>query len=307
MQISTNYIFDRASQQMSSLQSDLAKSNAQIAAQKQVLNPSDAPDQTAAILRLKSVLGRQESYTKSLGSVNSRLGIESSALVSAGDVMTRVKEITIQAVSDTIGTTGRQALGVQLQSLRNQLLTAANSRDSSGNYVFSGSRVGHPAFGLDSSGTTVYQGDQTPLNVIVGENRTMAINRNGSESFVGVIRTNTDGTASGTGFFQVLDDLIKAVNTSDVTSIRSSMAEVGTLQQGLVLGAARVGTDQNAVEQQISAIQDTAMGLKSSLSSIEDLDFASAVVQMNKQMMSLQAAQSSFAKISQLSLFDYIK
>lgn len=307
MQISTNYIFDRASQQMSSLQSDLAKSNAQIAAQKQVLNPSDAPDQTAAILRLKSVLGRQESYTKSLGTVNSRLGIESSALVSAGDVMTRVKEITIQAVSDTIGTTGRQALGVQLQSLRNQLLTAANSRDSSGNYVFSGSRVGHPAFGLDSSGTTVYQGDQTPLNVIVGENRTMAINRNGSESFVGVIRTNTDGTASGTGFFQVLDDLIKAVNTSDVTSIRSSMAEVGTLQQGLVLGAARVGTDQNAVEQQISAIQDTAMGLKSSLSSIEDLDFASAVVQMNKQMMSLQAAQSSFAKISQLSLFDYIK
>jgi len=136
MQISTNYIFDRASQQMSSLQSDLAKSNAQIAAQKQVLNPSDAPDQTAAILRLKSVLGRQESYTKSLGTVNSRLGIESSALVSAGDVMTRVKEITIQAVSDTIGTTGRQALGVQLQSLRNQLLTAANSRDSSGNYVF---------------------------------------------------------------------------------------------------------------------------------------------------------------------------
>lgn len=307
MQISTNYIFDRASQQMSTLQSDLAKSNAQIAAQKQVLNPSDAPDQTAAILRLKSVLGQQSSYTKSLGTVNARLSIESSALVSAGDVMTRIKEITIQAVSDTIGASGRQALGVQLQSLRNQLFTAANSTDSSGNYVFSGSRVGHPAFGQNSAGATVYQGDQTPLNVIVGENRTMPINRNGSDSFVGVVRTNTDGSTTGVGFFQVLDDLTKAINTNDVTTIRSSMAEVATLQQGLVLGAARVGTDQVSVDQQITAIQDTSMSLKSSLSSIEDLDFASAVVQMNKQVMSLQAAQSSFAKISQLSLFEYIK
>ncbi len=47
--------------------------------------------------------------------------------------------------------------------------------------------------------------------------------------------------------------------------------------------------------------------LKTTLSNIEDLDYATAITQMNKQMLALEAAQSSFAKISKLSLFDYIR
>jgi flagellin-like hook-associated protein FlgL len=34
---------------------------------------------------------------------------------------------------------------------------------------------------------------------------------------------------------------------------------------------------------------------------------AKAITQMQKQMLSLEAAQSSFAKISQMSLFAYLK
>jgi flagellar hook-associated protein 3 FlgL len=40
---------------------------------------------------------------------------------------------------------------------------------------------------------------------------------------------------------------------------------------------------------------------------VEDLDMAAAITKMNKQMLSLQASQSSFAKISQLNLFNFIK
>jgi len=46
--------------------------------------------------------------------------------------------------------------------------------------------------------------------------------------------------------------------------------------------------------------------LKSTLSNVEDLDYAEAITQMNKEMLALEAAQSSFAKISQLNLFNYI-
>jgi flagellar hook-associated protein 3 FlgL len=43
------------------------------------------------------------------------------------------------------------------------------------------------------------------------------------------------------------------------------------------------------------------------LSEIEDLDYAEAVARMNKEMMGMEAAMGSFAKISGLSLFDYIR
>jgi flagellar hook-associated protein 3 FlgL len=39
---------------------------------------------------------------------------------------------------------------------------------------------------------------------------------------------------------------------------------------------------------------------------VEDLDYTTAITKMNKDQLALEAAQNSFAKISQLSLFKYI-
>ena len=54
-------------------------------------------------------------------------------------------------------------------------------------------------------------------------------------------------------------------------------------------------------------IDDTKLTLKKVLSNSEDLDITAAITQMQKQMLSLEAAQSSFAKISQLTLFSYLR
>ena len=57
---------------------------------------------------------------------------------------------------------------------------------------------------------------------------------------------------------------------------------------------------------QLDILDQTTIRLKSTLSEIEDLDYAKAVTQMNKEMLALQSAMGSFSKISGLSLFDYI-
>ena len=62
MKISTNLMFERATTQMTSSQTNLAKSQAQLAQGKQIINPSDAPDQASTVQRLKSILSRQDSY-----------------------------------------------------------------------------------------------------------------------------------------------------------------------------------------------------------------------------------------------------
>jgi flagellar hook-associated protein 3 FlgL len=109
------------------------------------------------------------------------------------------------------------------------------------------------------------------------------------------------------GFFKVMDDLIDGLINVNGDNIRRGVGELDTLQTGVSLSLAQVGTNLNVVDQQTAVIEDTTLNLKTTLSSIEDLDFASAITKMNQQMMSLEAAQSSFAKISQLNLFDYIK
>jgi flagellar hook-associated protein 3 FlgL len=307
MKISTRLLFDRGSAQMSNVQTQLAKSQAQLAQGKQIINASDAPNQAATIQRLKSILNKQDSYQSSLDTIKARLQGEDSTLQNVSDLLVRAKEVAVQGGNDTLNAGDRKALGTEMQALRDQLLSLANTKDSNGNYLFSGSRVKQPAFAETANGSPAYMGDQTRMNVRVGDQRSIPINRTGTDAFVPVARIDADGKTSGIGFFQVMDNLITGLNTNKATDIRRGVGELDDLMQGVSLARANVGTNLNVVDQQTAVIEDTALNLKTTLSSIEDLDYASAITKMNQQMMSLEAAQASFAKVSQLNLFNYIK
>ena len=307
MKISTSYLFDRSVKQMSTVQSDLAHTQAQVSAGKQVISPSDAPDQAAAIQRLKSVLNHQDSYLKALTTVKARLEGEDTNLQSVSDMLIRAKELAVQSANDTLNPANRKALAVELKGLRDQMLSLANSRDTNGNYLFGGSRVKQVPFAQDVIGQVTYNGDQTRMQVRVGEQRTIPLNRSGAETFVPVIRTDTAGKTSARNFFGVMDDLIAGVTNSDRTAMQRGVGEMDNLLNGVSLARANVGTDLNVVDQQTQSIDETKLTLKTTLSNVEDLDMAEAITKMNKQMLSLEASQSSFAKITQLNLFNFIK
>ena len=307
MKISTHLMFDRATQQMSASQTKLAQSQAQLAQGKQIVNPSDAPDQASTVQRLKSILTRQDSYQTALNSVKNRLLGEDSTLQSVSDLLVRSKEVAVQSANDTLSPANRKALAVELQSLRDQMLSLANTKDSSGNYLFAGSRVTAPPFVSVAGLSPQYKGDQTRMSVAVGENRTMPMNRTGTDAFVTVNRTDSNAQTTGVGYFQVMDDLINGVNNSDHPSMKRGIGEMDNLLEGLTMAQANVGSGLKGIDQQTGVIEDTVLNLKTTLSSVEDLDYASAITKMNQQMLRLEAAQSSFAKISQLNLFNYIK
>ena len=307
MKISTHLLFDRGSSQMSNVQSQLTQSQAQLAQGKQIINASDAPNQAATIQRLKSILNKQDSYQSSLNTIKARLQGEDSTLQNVSDLLVRAKEVAGQGANDTLNAGDRKALATEMQALRDQMLSLANTKDSNGNYLFAGSRVKQPAFVETVNGSPEYRGDQTRMNVRVGDQRSIPINRTGTDAFVPVARIDADGKTSGIGFFQVMDNLITGLNTSKGPDIRRGVGELDDLMQGLSMARANIGTNLNVVDQQSSVIEDTTLNLKTTLSSIEDLDYASAITKMNQQMMSLEAAQSSFAKVSQMNLFNFIK
>ena len=122
-----------------------------------------------------------------------------------------------------------------------------------------------------------------------------------------VIQRASNVSTQGVGFFNALDDLIKGVNNSDRNLMQGGVGELDHLLEGLTFAQANVGSGLKSIDQQNSVIEDTVLNLTTTLSSVEDLDYTAAITKMNQQMMSLEAAQSSFAKISQLSLFNFIK
>ena len=307
MKVSTSYLFDQATDRMSMIQNRLAKTQSQMAETKQVLNPSDAPDQAAAIQRLQGEIDRQQNNSSALKIAQSRYKAEEVALSSANDILTRLKELSVQAANGTVGSIDRSAIAVEMSSLKDQLLSLGNSRDDNGNYLFSGTRVRTPAFSQDENGKVSYQGDQTKTRIPAGVDRTVQYTRSGTDVFSRVVRTDAQGNKSSIGFFDSLDAMIQAVQSGDQAGSAQAISDLSQMHDNITLTQAQSGSDQQVVQSQLDILDQTSIRLKSTLSEVQDLDYTKAVTQMNKEMMALQAAMGSFTKISSLSLFDYIK
>ena len=205
MKISTTLYFDRATQQMGNVQANLSKVQEQMSTGLQIVKPSDAPDKAALVTRLESELSRQTSYQDTLKAVNVRLTAQETALTNTSDVLHRVKELATQAANDTLSKADRQSVAVELGALREQIMSLGNSQDSNGNYLFSGSRTGVPAFSKDANGHVMYQGDQARMKVNVGDSRRMNLNMPGSDIYTRVVRD--DGKGGKLGIVGLLSDL----------------------------------------------------------------------------------------------------
>ena len=232
-----------------------------------------------------------------------RYTAEETALSASNDILIRMKELGIEAANDTMNPDDRKSIAMEMRALRDQLLSLGNTRDDSGNYLFSGTRVNTPAFVEDANGAVVYQGDQTQTNIPAGVERSVQFTRAGTDVLSRVVRD--DG--KGVGFFNALDEMIAGMETPQTDKIQQGIADLSQMHINLSLTQAQNGSDQTVVQSQLDVLEETALRLKSTLSEIEDLNYAEAMTRMNKEMMGLEAAMGSFAKISGLTLFDYIR
>jgi flagellar hook-associated protein 3 FlgL len=302
MKISTAQFYNNASRQMIESQQRLSGVQAELATGKKILSASDAPDKISAIQRVGSLLSQQDIHQNNLESVNQRLQTQETALRSSSNLLIRLRELATQFANSTYTPTQRNSAATEVQGIRDQLLGLANAKDANGKSVFAGSLTGQNAF----SAGGVYQGNQANLEVEVGESYQLQTPRSGSDVFTSVIRQQGSQPAQAIGFFQALDDFTNALNNSDLDAIRLSISETDQLHQGVTTALADIGVRLKDAQEQGDLLNEQNLRLKTLQSELQDVDYAEAITRMQKEMMGLQAAQSSFAQISRLSLFNYM-
>ena len=145
-----------------------------------------------------------------------------------------------------------------------------------------------------------------------------------SISFLGVSVTITGTPAANDTFtvqpaqyldmFGMLEDLATTleggggVDTAAEFSSRIGAA-IANIDQAInrVVGVrAEVGSRLSAIDNASATREDEAVDLQSLLSDLRDVDYASAISQLNQQYAGLQAAQAAYTRIAQMSLFDYL-
>jgi flagellar hook-associated protein 3 FlgL len=307
MQISTNLMFDKAISQMGKTKDRLGQVQLQLSTSKSVLKPSDSPDKTTTMTRLQTAITRQDSYVATIKTTLDKLSQQETALKSSSNILVRMKELAIQAANDTMSPQNRKEIAIEVACLRDQVRSLANTQDVNGAFIFSGSRIKNAAYGTNVDGQRPYQGDQTIGYVPVGAQREVDNNRTGTQAFSRIIRTDQQGNQESVGFFKVMDDFVSALINNKPAEIQRSVGELDTAQLGMTESIANVGSGMNVLESQQAVAEENILRMKTTLSDVKDVDYTEAITQMNKDMLALEAAQSSFSKISQMNLFDYIR
>jgi flagellar hook-associated protein 3 FlgL len=294
MRVSTNQFYRVNAEQMQSTQSKVAEIQAKLGSGKQMLHPSEDPGKANLISGLVSAKERQEVYSKNVDAGETRLTAESAVLESMTSIMQRVTQLAVQSSNDTLGASDRDVIATEIKALRDELLNLTNTQDLSGSYIFSGNKTGSPAFVEDASGVVNYNGDYGRMEINVSDVRSIAINTLGPELF-------------SAEDFAALDDLVADLRANNGAGVRTRLDNVNSINDRLINSYGAMAGRLAAMESQRNVIDETTLRIDELLIRENDLDYAEAVTDLSKESVALQALQASFAKIAQLSLFNFIR
>jgi flagellar hook-associated protein 3 FlgL len=148
------------------------------------------------------------------------------------------------------------------------------------------------------AGTWSYTGDAGQINRRVAENEVVTVNVTGDVAF---------GFAAGNDIFTVLDNLEAALNSSDTAAIETSISGLDTSLDTVLGGLGTIGARTNQIEAANSRTLHNIETLTDQLSSLEDIDIAEAVLDLELQQTAYEAALAAFAQSSQTSLVDFLR
>jgi len=287
-------------------QSDVSKTQQQVATGKRILSPSDDVFGSTQILALNKSIDTNVQYGENANVVEAQITLEESTLTHTINVLQRIKELAVQADNPTLSPGDRSNIAAEVRELLDETLSTANTVDANGGFIFSGFNVDTTPFTSTEvpagSGlyTYAYTGDLGQRNVQIGETRFIAAGDPGQGVFMDI-----PVTAGGTqNVFETIEqfaiDLETGVPNADIE------ADLDLALNHFSGFRTQTGSRLNAIDSHRTLNDDLIFQGEKALSSIEDLDYAEAVSRLEQQIATLEASQQSFAMIQNLSLFNYL-
>lgn len=296
---------------MQNEQSSIARLSSQIATGQRVVAPKDDPVRAPRIMDLTDRIALRQQYIANQDKARLALNYQGTVLQGMRQVLEHARGILMGA-----GPNQEQSLRDQYAQLiendYRQLKSLANTRDPSGNYIFAGHKTNiepyaHTAAapGPGPSTPSTYSGDAGVRRIEIDVGRSVQVSDNLNQVFQA-----TDADA-GTGTDDLLQDLDQIAIDLRSTSLTQAQLDnaVARLNQAL--------DDLGLIERRVAAtnleIADTQASTrtllneeKNALGRLVELDEAAAIVELQRRQVTLEAAQRAYARISGLSLFNYL-
>lgn len=183
MRVSSNQTQQVAINSMLEQQAKLSKVQQQVATGRKIARPSDDPVAAAKVVKLNDIIKTADQFQSNITVARARLNLEEGVLAQSVDIYHRIRELSLQANNATQTNETRSFIAEEVAQLLDELLSLANSTDSTGEFLFAGNKGQFKPFARNEKGAFDYYGDDGQRTIQIGPKRQIAINDSGSNIF----------------------------------------------------------------------------------------------------------------------------
>ena len=242
----------------------LAKSVERISSGVRINKASDDAAGLAVSEALRSDIRAMRQAMRNANDGISMINVTEGALNEQSSILIRLRELASQSSTGTVGSTERQTIQLEFNSLRNEVDRITQSTTFNGQGLIDGAL----ASGVTSSNHVV-------LQIGINSNSNSQINLNKEMNLSAITSTALS---------------IQNLSLTSIDSALTALASLNTAISSVAQGRGKVGAVQNRLARTISNISISVENLQAAESQIRDADIAEEIALLTRNQIMVQAS-----------------
>ncbi len=302
---STSAFYERSMHSLSALRSQAEDLQNQISTNSKITRSSDDPlaaSQLRALARADAV-GMID--TAAANRATTDLNLTDTALTQFANYVSRAQVLATQAASTLLPAAERASIASELAQIHQGLVGLANTRDGAGHALFGGDSPGDAYQINATTGMAEYIGSGSAGQLSLGDGQMVSRSLTGPEFL-----SFKDAAGNSTDLMAVVKSLSDALAGGSASTAAAASAALGSLTNGLdaiTTAQTVVGSRLSWIDLSTERQQAMSEARSSQQQDIGAPDLSSALARLQQLSTVLEASQSSFSKLANLSLFDFLR
>ena len=242
------------------------------------LRINSAADDTAGLAmatRMTNQIRGMHQANKNSRDANNLLATAEAGLNDISDLLAQMRELSVQAATDTLNDSDRDSINLEFQSLKNELSRIANVTEHNGMNVLNGT----------------YQATGEAATDLRGHWK---------------IQIGADNDADSQHQFSIMNatDVGLDINGNDVLTVDKARTAVTALDDAIdEVNRERsyIGSEQNKLQFTMSNLSSTINSIETARSNIEDVDYAAEMSELAKNQILVQSSTAMLAQANMVS------
>ncbi|WP_100333211.1 flagellar hook-associated protein FlgL [Bacillus alkalisoli] len=270
----------------------MGKIQEQLATGKKITRPSDDPVVAMKGMYYRTNLSEIQQYKRNLSEVYGWMQESEAAIEQGTNVLSRVRELMIQALNGTNSPEDRSAIGAEVEQLKEAIVQIANTQFA-GRYIFNGTAVDVPRVTNGSDPSSVKTLNE-PFMVEVSKGIQLQANINANNVF------NEE-------LFTIMNTIEKGLKGDGTVDLNSMLGRLDKQFDSMNAERSELGARYNRLEMVDERIAYQEYIATRVLSDNEDAHLEQIITDLKNQESVHRAALGVGARIIQPSLLDFLR